>query len=187
MTAIIISAVLLAASLCADCFAVSSCSSVTLRGITWRKVLPVALAFGVIQTGLMAFGWGFGDIFVNMVEKVAHWIGFLLLLYVGGSMILEALKGGEESRNLDGVRNVIIGGVATSIDAFAVGISLSMGRVPSIQVCADLVAVFLVTMLSVIAGMFGGQMIGRRFGKAAEIVGGIVLILIGLGILLGLI
>lgn len=187
MTAIIISAVLLAVSLCADCFAVSSCSSVTLKTITWRRVIPVAFAFGVIQTGLMAAGWFFGDMFVDFVEKVAHWIGFLLLLYVGGSMILEALRGEGDSRDLDGLKNVILGGVATSIDAFAVGISLSMGRVPSIQVCADLVAVFLVTMLSVIAGMFGGQMIGRRFGKAAEIVGGAVLVLIGLGILLDLI
>ena len=88
----IVESLLLAASLCADCFAVSTCSSVTLEDISWRKILPIALAFGVVQTALMAMGWLFGDIFVGHIHKVASLIGFLLLLYVGGSMILEAVK-----------------------------------------------------------------------------------------------
>lgn len=179
----ILGAILLAISLCADCFAVSTCSSVTLDSISWRKVAPIAMAFGVIQSLLMLVGWAFADLFVGYVEKAADVIGFLLLLYVGGSMIVEAFSDESEVRDLNGLRNVIVGGVATSIDAFAVGISLSMGKTPHAEVAADIVAVLFVTILSVIAGMFWGQRIGRRFGRVAEVMGGAVLIFIGLNIL----
>lgn len=179
----IASALLLAVSLCADCFAVTSCSSVTLQSISWRRVLPIALAFAVIQTALMLLGWLFGDIFIGAVEKVADIIGFLMLLYVGGSMILEAARGSSDTRNLNGIRNVIIGGVATSLDAFAVGISMSMDHCPADRATINLAAVFIVTMLSVIAGIFGGYRVGGKFGRPAEAVGGCVLVLIGLNIL----
>lgn len=179
----ILSAVLLAVSLCADCFAVTSCSSVTLKRVNWRRVFPIALAFGVIQTLLMLLGWIFGDFFVGVVEKAADVIGFLMLLYVGGSMILEALRDKADKRNLNGVKNVIIGGIATSLDAFAVGISMSMDHCPAPEVVLDLGAVFVITMLSVAAGIFGGCKIGEKVGKPAEIAGGAVLILIGLNIL----
>lgn len=183
----LLESILLAASLCADCFAVSTCSSVTLKGVSWRKVLPIALAFGVVQTALMAMGWLFGDIFVGHIQKIASLVGFLLLLYVGGSMILEAVRNEEKARDLNGLKNVVIGAVATSIDAFAVGVSLSMGFVPTGKMLMNLAAVFAVTMLSVICGMFGGQKIGQKFGRPAEIIGGSVLILIGLNILFGFI
>ena len=183
----ILESLLLAASLCADCFAVSTCSSVTLKGISWRKILPIAFVFGVVQTALMALGWLFGDIFVGHIHKIASLIGFLLLLYVGGSMILEAVKNEDEARDLNGLKNVVIGAVATSIDAFAVGVSLSMGFVPLGKRMMNLAAVFAVTLLSVIGGMFGGQKIGQRFGRPAEIIGGSLLIIIGMNILLGFI
>lgn len=179
----IFSAFLLAVSLCADCFAVSSCSSVTLESVSWRKVLSIAFVFGVVQTFLMFLGWLFGDAFIGAVEKIADVIGFLMLLYVGGSMVLEAVRGESQSRNLNGLKNVLIGGIATSLDAFAVGISLSMGKCSGQEVGLDLAAVFIVTVLSVASGIFGGCRIGGKLGKPAEIAGGCVLILIGLNIL----
>lgn len=172
-----------ALSLCADCFAVSTCSSVTLKEIRWKTVSWIAVVFAFVQAGLMLVGWGFGDLFVGYIEKVANIIGFLLLLYVGGSMIKEALGGESEAVNLNGLRNVILGAVATSIDAFAVGISLSMDKDSLSDILVKALAVFICTFLSVVAGMFGGQKIGLRFGKIAEIIGGIVLIAIGLDIL----
>lgn len=178
-----VSSFLLAVSLCADCFAVSACSSVTLKKVNGRVVLPIALAFGVIQTLLMFLGWLFGDFFLGFIEKAAGVIGFLILLYVGASMVLEAVKGDSDSRNLNGIGNVLIGGVATSLDAFAVGIGLSMDRCRYEVLALDLAAVFAVTILSVVAGMFGGCRVGRRFGRPAGIAGGCVLILIGLNIL----
>lgn len=177
----------LAVSLCADCFAVSLCSGVTMKDVSRKKVLLVALVFGVVQAAFLLAGFFFGDLFVGYVEKFAHWIGFLLLLYVGGSMILEAIKGEEEARDLNGIRNILVASVATSIDALAVGISLSMDMEPVRSALLKAVAVLIVTIISVVAGILGGRKIGTRFGRGAETVGGIVLILIGLNILLGIV
>lgn len=183
MIVAIIVTTLFALSLCADCFAVSTCSSVTLKEVRWNTVAWIAFVFGVVQAGLMVIGWAFGDLFVGYIEKIANIIGFLLLLYVGGSMIKEAVGGECETVNLNGLKNVILGAIATSIDAFAVGISLSMDKESPSDLMWKAVAVFICTFLSVVAGMFGGHKIGHRFGKMAEIVGGIVLIAIGLNIL----
>ncbi|MBQ8061669.1 MAG: manganese efflux pump [Bacteroidales bacterium] len=172
-------------SLCADCFAVTTCSSVTLKSVTWRRVLPIALVFAVVQTMFMLLGWLFGDLFVGYIHKVAGILGFLLLLFVGGSMILEAIKGGDEVRDLNGLRNIFIGAVATSIDALAVGVSMSMASPTASEMAADHAALFVVTFLSVVAGMFGGYRVGHRYGRPAEIIGGIVLIAIGARLLFG--
>ena len=176
-------AILLAASLCADCLAVSLCSGVTLRSVRWREILGVAFAFAVIQAGLLLAGWAFGYLFVGLVEKISHVIAFLLLLYVGGSMLIEGIRGKAEVRDLSSWRNVIVGGVATSIDALAVGVSQSMNGSDLQGFLPLLIAVFAITALSVVIGLRGGRAIGARFGRWAEIVGGAVLIGIGVSVL----
>ena len=180
----ILESILLAASLCADCLAVSLCSGVTLKRVDWRQVLGVALAFAVIQAGLLLAGWFFGYLLVGLVEKISHVIAFLLLLYVGGTMLIEGIRGEEEVRDLNGWRNVLLGGVATSIDALAVGASMSMDAVSWSGFLPLLLAVFVITALSVVIGIRSGRAIGARFGRWAEIVGGLVLIGIGVSVLL---
>ena len=191
-------AILIAVSLCADCFACTLCSGVTLKRMTWKTVAGISLAFAVIQAGLLFFGWEFGNFFVGFIEKISHWVGFLLLLYVGGGMLLEgirALRGhcAAESVRLDGFRNVVLSGVATSIDALAVGISQSMVETMRsfAEFCPLFVAVFVVTALSVVAGLLGartilrgGRFFGPDFGHWAEVIGGLVLIGIGVSILI---
>ena len=174
-------AILMAASLCADCLAVSLCSGVTLKELNWRSVLGVAFAFAVIQTGLLVGGWAFGYLFVGLVERISHWIGFLLLLYVGGSMLIEGIRGKAEVRNLNGWRNIVLGGLATSIDALAVGVAESMDGHGILPLA---VSVFVITALSVIIGLWGGRALGARFGRWAVIIGGTVLIAIGVSVLL---
>ena len=180
----IIESILVAVSLCADCFAVSLCSGVTLKKVRPGDVMRVALAFAVIQTGLLLAGWAFGNLLVGIVSKAAHVIGFLLLLYVGGTMLVEGIRGEEDIRDLNGWRNVILGGIATSIDALAVGAAQSMAGQTGSGMTPLAVSVFAVTALSVTAGISGGHAIGKKAGRWAEIVGGIVLILIGITILL---
>lgn len=179
----LIAAILLALSLCADCFAVSACSSVTLKDSSWGKVLPVAVVFAVVQAGLFLLGWQFGDLFVGFVGKLAPIIGFLLLLYVGGSMLLSAWRNELSQRDLNGIRNVLIGAVATSIDAFSVGVSFSMDGDSAGDMVLKAIVLLVVTFLTVIAGMKGGSYAGRRYGRGALWAGGSVLILIGLNIL----
>lgn len=184
----IVQAIIIAASLCADCFAVSACSSITLRSISRRTIVSTALSFAIIQSGLLLAGWAFGNLFVGLVFRISHIIGFLLLLYVGGGMLLEgirAVKGEDvESRDLNGIRNVIIGGIATSIDALAVGVSQSMAGISWSGFVPLLASVFLITAISVIAGICGGRAVGLRAGHWAEIAGGLILIGIGVTILL---
>ena len=173
--------ILVAVSLCADCLAVSLCSGVTLRDMRWKRVLGVALAFAVIQAGLLLAGWAFGGLFAGAVQKVSHVIGFL---YVGVSMLVEGIRGGEEVRNLDGLRNVVVGGLATSIDALGVGVAKSMEDVSWSGFLPLLISVFAVTALTVVIGLRGGSAIGERFGRWAEVIGGVVLIGIGISFLL---
>ncbi len=180
----IIEAILVAASLCADCLAVSLCSGVSLRDVRWGRILGVALAFAVIQAGLLLAGWAFGSLFVGAVEKISHIIGFLLLLYVGVSMLVEGIRGEDEIRNLDGLKNVIIGGLATSIDALAVGVAESMEGTDWAGFLPLLIAVFVITALTVVVGLRSGSAIGKRFGRWAEVIGGVILIGIGISILL---
>ena len=179
----IIESILVAVSLCADCFAVTLCSSVTLKDLRWTNVLKVAFAFAVIQSGLLLAGWAFGSLFATYVIKVSHIIGFLLLLYVGGSMLLEGIRGKEEVRKLDGWRNIVLGGIATSIDALAVGVAQSMEDTNWSGFLPLLIAVFVVTALSAVLGICGGRFIGKRVGRIAEIIGGLVLIGIGISLL----
>lgn len=177
----------MACSLCADCLAVSLCSSVTIKKLEWKTVAKVAVAFAVIQSALLFCGWAFGNLFVGLVEKVANLVGFLLLLYVGGGMLTEgikALKGGEtETRDLNGWKNILLGGIATSIDAMAVGVAQSMAGQTRQEFFPLFLSVLVVTAASVVIGICGGRTIGGRFGHKAEIIGGAVLIGIGVSVL----
>lgn len=179
----IVESILIAISLCADCLAVSLCSSVTIRKINWRAVLRVAVAFAIIQSGLLLAGWLFGNLFVGLIERISHILGFLLLLYVGGSMFIEGIRNKQEIRDLNGLKNVIIGGVATSIDALAVGVAQSMSGQTWPGFAPLLISVFIVTAISVICGIRGGKALGSRFGRWAEVIGGLVLIGIGVSLL----
>ncbi len=184
----IVELLLLALSLCADCFAVSLCSSVTLRESKVRNIMLTALAFAVIQSALLFLGWLFGSVFVGFVEKISDIIGFALLLYVGGTMVYEGIKGESEGRNLNGMRNVILAGIATSIDALAVGISQSMGGLETANALLLTLFVMIFTFMSVVTGINTGKTIGcmngRKYSRTAEITGGLILIGIGVSILL---
>ena len=173
-------AILMAVSLCADCFAVTLCSSTTLKRIQWSNVLLIAVVFAVIQTGLLILGWLFGSLLASFVIKASHIIGFLLLLYVGGSMLLEGIRGEDEARDLNGLWHIVIGGVATSIDALAVGTSQSIEGQPWEGFVPLAISVFAVTALSAVLGICGGKALGTKIGRWAEILGGLVLIGIGI-------
>ena len=189
---VIVSAILLGISLCADCFAVALCSSVTVtREEVRRKVWTIAAVFAVIQTGLFLAGWGVGTFateliseYVGHFEKVAHVIGFLLLLSVGGEMFIDGVRGKSEHLNLDGFKSMIVGGVATSIDATVVGLSMSMDEATWTDIAPVALSVLVFTALSVVVGMFSGGFVGRKLGHSARIVGGLVLIGLGVNILL---
>lgn len=178
--------ILMALSLSADTLVVSMCGSVTLGRITFGKVAKVASVFALMQTALLSAGWLFGASVVKYIESIAGVVGFLLLLYIGVNMIRGALKkGSDESVNLSGIRQLLLAAVATSIDAAAVGVSLAMAEMNTESIILSVVSAFVVTAAAAVTGIVGGCSLGRRFGRPAQIAGGIVLIAIGLNILIG--
>lgn len=182
----LIEILLLALSLSVDSFVVSMSGSVTLGSMRPAKMIKVAFVFGFVQAFFLYSGWLLGSSVVGYVEKIAHPIAFLLLLYIGGGMLVSALKGQEsEKTDLSGLKHLFLAAIATSIDAAAVGVSLAMSGFRHMDIGMASAAVLAVTMLASMLGISGGCALGRRFGRPARVAGGIALISIGIGILIG--
>lgn len=158
------------------------------RGASHRPVVKDAvkagLVFGVIEAITPLIGWGLGIIAAGLVEKVDHWIAFTLLLIVGGKMIWEGAKprdGDEDAApRRSGPWALIATAIGTSIDAAAVGVGLAFIGANIWVIAASIgFTTFVLTTI----GMLIGKAVGARFGKIAEFVGGVALILIGASIL----
>ncbi|MBQ0077828.1 MAG: manganese efflux pump [Bacteroidales bacterium] len=179
----LISVILFGISLCADCFAVCLCSSLAPGGINRRQVAWTAVLFSIIQTSLLLAGWGLGAAIAGVISKAGRFVSLALLLYIGGSMVREGLsRDGGTALELGSLGKIILGGIATSIDALAAGSSLSLAGQLWADTWPEGISVFVFTALSVVLGMLGGKAIGRKAGRIAEVAGGAVLI--GLGIML---
>ncbi len=168
--------ILLSLSLAMDCFAVSvSCGA---HSSMKRSVgLKMALSFGIFQGGMLLLGSFLGTSFRFLIENIDHWIAFGLLVIIGGKMIYEALKGEEDcSMNLGSWKVLVSLSVATSIDAFVVGISLGLQQVNLFESSA---IVALGSFLLTVIGLRLGKNIKHIGPQIAECVGGIVLIGIG--------
>ena len=177
--------ILLSASLCADCFAVALCASVSMKNVRWTEVLRIALIFAVIQTSFLAAGWAFGDFISRYIMKIVKYVGMALLIFVGSSMIREAFSD-EEPHSLTGFCNIVLAGVADSIDAFSVFIFLLLAGCILLDMWVTTLAFFIFTSLSVSVGIKGVSFIGGKAGRPAAITVRIVLILLGINIPLGL-
>ena len=174
--------VLIAFGVAADAFAVSVAEGVVVdRAAHRRHALRVALMFGLFQGAMPVLGWLLGIWLHALLEAIDHWVAFGLLVLIGGKMLLDAAIGvetdsrGRESR---GARLLLLG-LATSIDAFAVGVTLAM---LGLQIWTPAIIIGVVTgMLSAI-GVHAGEAIGVVLGRKAEMLGGVILI--GLGVMI---
>ena len=149
---------------------------------TFKKAAIVGLWFGGFQALMPAIGYILGAQFQEAIASIDHWIAFVLLALIGGNMIHEALDNDEEEADasLD-VKTMFLLAVATSIDALAIGITFAFLKVNIIPaVCFIGIVTFIISF----AGVKIGNVFGARYKNKAEIVGGIILILLGLKILL---
>jgi putative Mn2+ efflux pump MntP len=178
------SILIIAVGLSADCFAVALSSSISQRTLPLWQGFRVALSFGLFQAFMTVIGWLAGRTVIEFISAYDHWLAFALLLFVGGRMIWESLheKGGRKA-NIDIARwlFLITLSVATSLDALAVGLSFAFLEV---NLTLASVTIGLVAFIITFAGFFAGKKLGSLVGKRAEIIGGIILIIIGLRILL---
>ena len=174
---------LLAVSLAIDCFTVSVASGIILRRIQWRTFFTMAFFFGFFQALMPLIGWSGANHFSHLIEAYDHWIAFGLLLYLGGMMIYESFQEKEEDGKMNPLcLKTLCGlGVATSIDALAVGVSLAMLQTSLYVVLLTIAAV---TFLFSVFGVCFGSHVGGKFDFKLDLVGGLILIGIGVKILI---
>ena len=144
---------LVAIGLSMDAFAVAICKGLAMPQINKKQTLLIGAYFGVFQALMPLAGWLLGSQFAGHVTKLAPWIAFVLLAWIGGSMIRESLSQGEEDGKPEPAelrhRELLMLAVATSIDALAVGVSFSMVELSvSIGTAAALVLLQLSPLLS---------------------------------------
>lgn len=174
---------LLSVGLAMDAFAVAVTSGIAIKNLKNRHAFLIGITFGAFQGVMPIIGWLAGIGLRQFLCDVDHWIAFVLLTIIGGKMIYEAFKleEAETPNNPLQAGVLLILGIATSIDALAVGVTFAM-----IQVAIALPAavIGLVTFLLCVIGVYIGNAFGHFFEKKIEIFGGVVLIAIGIKILI---
>lgn len=178
-----ISLVLLALAMSTDAFAAAIGKGSSLHKPRFSEALRTGLIFGVIEAITPMIGWAIGHAATRWVESWDHWIAFTLLVVLGLHMIYNGVKEDDEEEEKPNQHSFMILAVtafATSIDALAVGVGLAFVDV-NIFVAAG--AIGLATMTMVTIGVMLGRVLGNVVGKRAEIVGGVVLMLVGATIL----
>ncbi len=174
----------LSLSLAIDCFAVSCIIGLSQPDIQKRFIIRFAFFFGLFQGMMPLIGFLLGEEILGYLGKIAPYIAFTILLFLGGKMIIEALKnkrGEDNSVDATKFKNVIILSIATSIDALAVGFSLAVIDKNIIRTTLTIgITSFLISILGY---KLSKKLSKKTIGRYAEIVGGIVLILLGVKII----
>ncbi|WP_454301592.1 manganese efflux pump MntP [Salana multivorans] len=174
----------IAVGVSADAFAAALTSGVRMRRLNLRHAAIIAAVFAGFQAVMPLLGWLLTAQFSRFLEPVDHWIAFGLLSLIGVKMIWDAIHAGESDK-VDGnhldVRRLLLLGVATSIDAAAIGVSLALLEVSILQA---ILIIGVVTLVLSLAAVVIGHRIGVAFRRPAELFGGLILILIGARILL---
>jgi putative Mn2+ efflux pump MntP len=176
--------ILLGVGLAMDAFSVSMANGLNEPAMKKNRMSMIAGVFAFFQFLMPMIGWVCVHTIVQyfqMFEKFIPWIALFLLLYIGGSMLIEGIKGGEEEE-LKGVgfKALMIQGVATSIDALSVGFTIADYGFMMAFVCSVIIAV--VTFFICMGGLQIGKTVGTKLSNKAAILGGVILIFIGIEI-----
>ena len=178
---------LMGAGLSMDAFAVSICKGLSMRKVNKKQSLVIGLFFGGFQALMPFIGWLLGSRFEQYITSIDHWIAFILLGFIGGKLVVEAIREKDEAvevRKMDpplDLKEMFILAIATSIDALAVGITFAFLQVPIVEAVS---IIGITTFVISVIGVYVGNFFGNRYKKKAELAGGIILILIGVKILL---
>ena len=186
--ALVIELFLLGVGLSMDAFAVSVCKGLGMKKLNKKQALIIGLYFGGFQALMPFVGWLLGSQFQKYITSIDHWIAFILLGFIGGKMMIEAVREWNEEEVVDVMdapidhKNMLVLAVATSIDALTVGITFAFLGTPIVEA---ITIIGITTMvISSIAGVVVGNFFGSRYKSKAEFIGGLILVLLGLKILL---
>lgn len=178
----LISTLLIAVALAMDAFSVSLTKGFTQKDLTKNQIFYYALFFGFFQFMMPILGYYFGEAISTFIASIASFVGFILLLAIGLNMIRESLSDDEDITDNFSFKEVTLLAIATSIDAFAVGLTYA---ILGSEIFIPSVIIGIVAFLFTLLGIFIGKKIGDYFGGRFQILGGVILILIGIKILLG--
>lgn len=178
---------LIAAGLAMDAFAVSLCKGLSTLRLKKRHYLAVGLWFGGFQAAMPAVGYLLGSTFSEYIEAYDHWIAFILLGLIGANMVKEALSKEEgcgcdgetaiDEKGAFGFRTMLLMAVATSIDALVIGVSFAL--LPDVNIYAAVTFIGVITFFLSGVGLKIGNVFGSKYKSKAELIGGIILILMG--------
>lgn len=188
---------LTAVALSMDAFAVSICKGLAMKTIKFRHAAIVGAWFGAFQAIMPAIGFLIGvngrkllDNIFSDAEKavglICGIVAFALLAIIGGNMIREAVSKKEDEKGNDAslsFKNMLLLAIATSIDALAVGVGYGLDD-PSMYIMESAVIIGIITFTLSAIGVKVGSIFGNKYEKKAELVGGIILVLLGIKILL---
>lgn len=170
----------IALGLSMDAFAVSISKGLAMRAFRWKQALAIA-CFGLFQGIMPAIGYVVGLQFSQMIQNWDHWIAFVLLAFIGVNMIREGLSSDDEpAPSLISLKHLLTLGVATSIDALAVGVSFAF---LSVDILLAVFIIGLTTFAISFIGVKSGHFLGKKFKSKAEIFGGLVLLVMAVKIL----
>lgn len=180
---------LIGVGLSMDAFAVSMCQGVSMKKLDLRRTALIAVFFGGFQALMPLIGFALGSTFASAIT-IGPWIAAALLLIIGGKMLIDGIRDkNDEPSSAGTIGRLFVLAIATSIDAFAVGVSFSMqeGIVwlhggTSIFLAVSVIGV--TTFVLSFIGVWIGNRFGLKYHRAATIFGGVVLILIGIKILM---
>ena len=180
----IINSILLGAGLAMDAFSVSCANGLHEPNMKASKMGAVAGTFGAFQFAMPMIGWICVHTIVTIFkafQKFIPWIALLLLLYIGGKMVIEAIKK-EEADEVSGVTfgALIIQGIATSIDALSVGFTISDYDTAMALISSLIIGI--TTFIICVLGLVIGKKFGNKFSSTATLIGGLILIFIGIEI-----
>ena len=158
-----------------------------MRKVDKKQALVIGLFFGGFQALMPFIGWLLGSQFEQYITSIDHWIAFILLAFIGGKMIVESVKPDKEDdevKEMDApldLKEMFVLAVATSIDALAVGITFAFLDTPILEA---ITIIGITTMIISIVGVVIGNYFGGKYKHKAELVGGIILVLLGVRILI---
>ena len=167
----LLSTLLIAIALAMDAFSVSLTNGFTLKNITKMQTLWFGIFFGGFQALMPVIGWLAGTQLQVIIFTIAPWVAFILLFLIGANMIRESLSDDEESIAKFSFKQLTLLAIATSIDAFAVGVTYAILKV---NIIIPLIIIGIVAFIFTEIGILLGKKIGNYFGSKVEILGGVI-------------
>ena len=179
---------LLGVGLSMDAFAVAICKGLAMRKVNKKQMLVIALFFGGFQALMPLIGWAVGSTFAKKITAYDHWIAFILLSYVGGKMVVDAIREWKENDTIEEVdppidlKELTLLAIATSIDALACGVTFSF--YDNFNILKAIAIIGATTFTISAGGVYVGNIFGDRYKAKAQLLGGVILIFLGVKILL---